>query len=69
MKMSENFAEAYKRPGDPDWYWKVYHYDATGDREIITHRAKEGYATPQGAEDAVAEFLETNNIEADLIFR
>jgi hypothetical protein len=62
-----NFCEAYKRPGDPDWYWKIYHYNAA-DQEIVTDRAKAGFATPETALDAGVEYCDEHNIDAELVF-
>jgi hypothetical protein len=64
--MNMSYYEAYKRPGDPDWYWKVYHWNADESHEIVTARSKTGYATEEAAIDAAVEYLDNNGLDAVL---
>jgi hypothetical protein len=56
--------EAYEKNGY--WQWKIYHYDETGNKEIIDYASKRGFIDRDKAEDNVCLFMEENNIEAEL---
>ncbi len=59
------FYETYKTPGG--WRWKVYHYDATGQQEIVTARSDtKSYVTEEQAADACAQWLDDYGIGAEL---
>ena len=48
-------------------YWgRVYKYDSTGNKEIDVHCTKQSYRTREEAEDAICEWMEDNNIDAEL---
>lgn len=63
-----NYYQAYKRRGDPDWYWKIWHYGGDGEREVVTARSKVGFATPNGAMDAASEYCDDHDIFAEADF-
>lgn len=47
------------------YFGRVYHYDSTGNKEIVIHKTKE-VNTPEDAEDAAVLWCEENNIDASL---
>lgn len=47
--------------------WKVYHYDTTGEKEIIVGRGEPKYDTENQALDAAGEWMEENDIDAELM--
>lgn len=49
-----------------DFVGVVYHYDETGNREIIVHKT-EVEVTEGDAEDAVVDWMEANKIDATFI--
>jgi hypothetical protein len=58
------YYEAIQKDGG--WYWKIYHYDQSGNKEIVVYRSDRGYDSGPEAEDACCEFQEANNINAEL---
>lgn len=46
--------------------WKIYHYDASGNKEIVVHRSEKDYDTEPEAEDACVEFMEEKGIDAEM---
>lgn len=61
----ELYYEAYEA-FDGGWYWKIYHYDESGNDEVVLHFARGGYSTQEEAEDACADYMEDHGIEATL---
>lgn len=61
----DHFYEAYQDKHDA-WRWKVYHYDVTGNKEIIVAKAERGFDTRGEAEDAANDWLEEHDIDAEL---
>ena len=48
------------------YYFEVYTYDASGNNEHIIHQSEPDYNSATEATDAAAEWLEDNNMEAEL---
>lgn len=46
--------------------WKVYHYDETGNKEIIIARSTSHFKTEAQAINDCVDWLEDNGIEAEL---
>lgn len=61
----KNYYEATTRKGL--FGWKIYHYDATGEKEVVVARGEPTYKTEGFAIDAASEWMEDNNIEAELV--
>lgn len=59
------YYEAYLSP-DRGWKWKIYHYDSSGNREIIDHRSPDGFDTKADAEDDCCDFQDDHGIDAEL---
>lgn len=51
---------------DDQWKWKIYHYDDSGQKELID-ATQGGYATQPNALDAACEWMEENNIDAEIM--
>lgn len=47
--------------------WKVYHYDPTGNKEMVV-ATKGGFDDKNKALDAASEWMEDNNIDAELMY-
>lgn len=48
------------------WYWKIYHYDNTGNKEIILHKSTKSFHYREDAENDCYQFQEDNDIDAEL---
>lgn len=46
--------------------WRIFHYDETGNIEVVVFRSTKKYGTEGLAADACSEFQEDNNIDAEL---
>lgn len=46
--------------------WKVYHYDESGNKEIVD-RVERGFQSQEKALDAAGEFMEEQNIDGELV--
>lgn len=58
----------YKVVEQSGWFgWKVYHYDSTGNREIVVARSSEEFATPEEAADNCSDWQDDNGVDAELI--
>lgn len=60
-----NYYTAFRKRGNPDWRWMIYHYDATGERQIPIARAQKAYGTKEEALDAAAEHCDDHSILAE----
>lgn len=58
----------YEITGSGPFGWKVYHYDASGNNEVVIARANPTtlYASKEQALDGACEWMEDNNINAEL---
>ena len=64
-KRSEKlYWESYDTDGG--WAWKIYHYDETGNREIILHRSARKFGYHENADDDCCQFQDDNGIDAEL---
>jgi hypothetical protein len=59
----EHFAESY--PSDGGYRWKIYHYDETGNREIVDHRSDEVYESRYDADDAASDFADDHDLTVE----
>jgi len=55
---------AYSKDGA--YRWKIYGYDATGNREEIRHRSAGEYDSAEEAMDACAEYMDVYSIDAEM---
>jgi hypothetical protein len=63
-KMDKLYYEAYT--GKNGRYgWKVYHYDETGNKEIIDHKKDALHRSVEDAENECCEYMEEKGIEAE----
>ena len=46
--------------------WKIYHYDPSGDNEVLVGRSGQVYDTADEAVDACGEHMDDNDIDAEL---
>lgn len=60
----QSYCEVYKRGTGVGF--KVYHYDSTGNNEIVIHRSDPIYRDKIDAENAAADWCEANNIDAEM---
>lgn len=47
--------------------WKVYHYDMTGEKEIIVGRGEPKHESEEKALDACSDWMEDNEINAEFV--
>jgi len=61
--MPATYYETYERDGA--WYWKVYQYDKTGNREVVL---KDGgpFSDEGDAADHCCNWMEEAGVEAEL---
>lgn len=62
----QHYYEAVSSPLGDTWLFKVYHYDPTGNKEIIIHRSDWDYDDRESAEDAAVTWCEEHDIDAKL---
>jgi hypothetical protein len=49
------------------WFtWKVYHYDSTGNHEVVVTRSSKDFATSGDAADDCSDWQDENNVDAKL---
>lgn len=48
------------------WVGQVYHYDATGNRPIVVWQSPSNQTTKNEALDDAAEYVDENNIDAEM---
>lgn len=49
------------------WFgWKVYHYDSTGNREIVVARSSRTFYSEGQAADNCCQWQEDNGVDAEL---
>jgi hypothetical protein len=57
----------YEVVEESGWFgWKVYHYDSTGNREIVVARSSKEFATAEEAVDDCSEWQDDNGVDARL---
>jgi hypothetical protein len=60
----EMYYEVVEQSG---WFgWKVYHYDLTGNREIVVARSSKKFDTEGQAADDCCQWQEDNGVDAEL---
>jgi hypothetical protein len=57
----------YEVTGTSPYGWKVYHYDSSGNKEVIVAKSNRSYDSPDRAHDAACEWLEDNNLDAEMV--
>ena len=51
---------------DGAWAWRIYHYNGTGDKKPELHRSADDFDSEVDALDDCVDFMEDNDIEAEL---
>ena len=57
----------YEVVGTNPYGWKVYHYDSSGNTEALVAKSNRSYDSHAHATDAACEWLEENNVEAEMV--
>lgn len=54
------------RETDDGWVWRVYHYDPSGNQEIVVARGERGLDGQGLALDAAGDWCDEHNVDAEL---
>jgi hypothetical protein len=60
------YAEMFQPRGYEDWAFKIYHYDETGNKEIIVHKSPPKYRDKTDAENAAMDYADMNDLDVEL---
>jgi hypothetical protein len=63
--VSKFYLETWGEAGS--YGWKIYHYDETGNRELLDHRSVATFDSPNQAVDAGVEFADEKGIEVEIV--
>lgn len=62
---TELYAETFESK-DEEFGFKIYHYDETGNKEIVVHKSPAKYRDKTDAENAALDYADDNNLEVEL---
>lgn len=66
MTTKQYYGAIGAKMNDRAWFGRVYHYDVTGNREIVDWQSSRTFETKAQAINAACEWCEENDVDAEL---